>query len=450
MNTSAMTRIAEAALERVNPVHMMTECLDLSGDTLCISSRTSELCVDLSDFSRILVLGAGKATARMALGLEQVLGDRITEGLISVKYGHTEELTHVAVREAGHPVPDQAGVDAAHDIVTRAEAADEETLCFVLISGGGSALLPMPVSLGAHEVTLADVQATTELLLRAGTPIQDINCIRKHISGISGGRLCRHLYPATTMSLILSDVVGDDLESIASGLTSPDGTTFGDAIAIARRDGVFDALPASIRHVLEQGAAGNIEETPKPGDPEFRRVHNMLIGSNAQALEAARSAAIELGYNTVVLTSQLTGEAREIAKIFSGVARDIVRSDLPCKKPACVLAGGETTVTLRGSGKGGRNQELALAFLAEVERNPGMFKGVSFLSTATDGNDGPTDAAGAFAGPELVEACRTAGVRIQDALENNDAYHFYEAVGGLYKTGPTNTNVCDLQILLVE
>lgn len=450
MNTHALQQISEAALERVNPRTMMRDCLDLAGDILCITSDTGGSCLDLSDYTRIIVLGAGKATARMAQGLEDVLGDRIDGGIISVKYGHTETLNHIEIREAGHPIPDEAGVRATQDMVTLAQGADEETLCIVLISGGGSALLPLPIHEADYEITLADMQRTTELLLAAGTPIQDINCIRKHISGISGGRLCRTLYPAATLSLILSDVVGDELESIASGLTNPDSTTFADAVNIARRDGVYESLPDSVRHVLSGGASGKVSETPAPGDMEFSCVENALIGSNALALEAARTKAIELGYNTVVLSSQLTGEAREIAKFFAGIARDIARSDMLCEKPACILAGGETTVTLRGNGTGGRNQELALAFLSEIARRPDCFEGVSFLSTATDGSDGPTDAAGAFASVDLVTAAKDAGLSIKASLAENDSYHFYETLGALYKTGPTNTNVCDIQILIVE
>ncbi|TVQ25789.1 MAG: glycerate kinase [Spirochaetaceae bacterium] len=450
MNTQAISSIAEAALERVNPRRMMTDCLTLTDDILHIRTETDERSLDLSQFNSILVLGAGKATARMAAGLEDVLGERITDGLISVKYGHVENLLRVQIREAGHPVPDESGVNAAQDMVALAEEADEKTLCLVLISGGGSALLPLPLREAGIEVTLADMQATTQLLLRAGTPIQEINCIRKHISGISGGRICRSLYPATTVSLILSDVVGDELESIASGLTSPDTTTFADAVDIARRYEIYDRLPESVREVLEQGVRGDIAETPKPGDEEFARIQNILIGTNALALEAARSRALELGYNTFVLTSQLTGEAREIAKFFAGMARDLVRSDMFCARPACILAGGETTVTLKGSGKGGRNQEMALAFLGEVAAHPDAFDGVTFLSTATDGNDGPTDAAGAFASAELARRAAEAGLSIAGTIEASDSYHFYENIDALYKTGPTNTNVCDVQILIVE
>ena len=450
MNQKAARTIAEAALKRVDPVRMITDCLSLTADTLNIKTETQELSFDLSKFERVLVLGAGKAGASMALGVEQVLGDRIDQGLVVVKYEHVRDLDRIEIVEAGHPVPDQHGVAATSRLVELAEAADEKTLCLMLISGGGSALLTLPMKSEKIEVTLEDTQRTTELLLEAGTPIQDINCIRKHISAVTGGRFCRTLHPATTVSLILSDVVGDELESIASGVTSPDPTSFDDAWEIAEKYKIADKLPDRVRTVLEDGCAGRIPETPKPGDDIFDRVHNVLIGTNALALEAARRKAKELGFNTLVLTSQLTGEAREIAKVFSGVAKDLVRLDSPLAKPACFLAGGETTVTLHGSGKGGRNQEMALAFLAEVAARPKAYTGVTFLSAATDGNDGPTDAAGAFASVELAEASASAGLSIRRYLADNDSYHFFETVDGLYKTGPTNTNVCDLQIVLVE
>ena len=450
MNQKAAHSIATAALERVDPVRMITDCVTLQDDTLQIDTVNQHLTFDLSRFTRIMVFGAGKATAAMAFGVEKVLGGRISGGLIVVKYDHVRELQHIELQQAGHPVPDENGVAAAQRMVDLAEQADEQTLCLVLISGGGSALLTLPATVDEHQITLQDTQQTTSLLLEAGTPIQEINCIRKHISAISGGRFCRSLHPATSVSLILSDVVGDELESIASGLTSPDSTTFEDAWRIAEKYRIADRLPDRVRRALQAGRSGELAETPKPGDAAFERVHNVLIGTNAQALEAARRKAEQLGYNTLVLTSQLTGEAREIAKLFSGIARDLVRFEAPLRKPACILAGGETTVTLHGSGKGGRNQEMALAFLAEVSARSNAFTGVTFLSTATDGNDGPTDAAGAFASVALASRAEKAELSIPRYLAQNDSYHFFEQLDALYKTGPTNTNVCDLQILLVE
>ncbi|MFW5836187.1 MAG: glycerate kinase type-2 family protein, partial [bacterium] len=448
MNRTALEEIFGAALRRVDPVRMMTECVRLEGDTLIVTAGDREERLDLTRFDQIQVVGAGKAGARMAAGLEQVLGVRIGGGLVSVKYGHTEQLDRIELIEAGHPVPDEQSVTAARSIAQIADRADERTLVIVLISGGGSALLTLPYEDNQRTLTLDEIQATTQLLLECGAPIQEINTVRKHLSGISGGRFCARLRPATSLSLILSDVVGDSLENIASGLTSPDPATFADALAIAERYGITERLPEQVRSLLTDGAAGRVTDTPGPDDPSFERVRSVLIGTNALALEAARERAVELGYNTVCLSSQITGEASEIARFYGGIAREAVRGPMLAQKPCCILAGGETTVTIRGTGTGGRNQELALAFLREIEDAPEAFAGVSFLSGATDGNDGPTDAAGAFASREVLERARRAGLSIRETLAHNDSYHFFERTGDLLKTGPTNTNVCDVQVVL--
>lgn len=444
----AAEAIMRAVIRRVDPVQMMTDCLSLEGETLQITTEHQSLTFDLSRYHRILVLGAGKAGASMARGLETVLGDWISEGLVAVKYGHTGEtgaLRSIRLIEAGHPVPDENSLYAAHEMARLAGDADESTLCFALISGGGSSLVTLPAS---DEVTLEDIQTTTHLLLGAGTPIGKINCVRKHLSGISGGRFARMVAPATLVGLILSDVVGDELGSIASGLAAPDPTTYEDALRICRHYGITDYLPRAARALLEAGERGDVPETPKPGDPVFETVHPLLIGTNALALEAARQRAEASGYNTLVLTSRLTGEAREIARLFTGIAADLVARDVPLQRPACVLAGGETTVTLRGSGTGGRNQEMALGVLAEIADRPESYRGVTFLSFGTDGNDGPTDAAGGWASADLAQSAdRTA---IDAALKENDSYHLLESIGALVRTGPTNTNVCDIQVLLVE
>ncbi len=449
MNRQALESIFTAALDRVDPVRMVEECVRLDGESLTVTAGTT-MRFDLSRFNRIVVVGAGKAGARMAAGIESVLGDRISEGLVAVKHGHTEPLGRIELIEAGHPVPDAMSVEASRRICALADSADESTLVLVLISGGGSALLTLPYEDADHTVTLDNIQETTQLLLESGAPIHDINTLRKHLSGISGGRLCARLAPATSLSLILSDVVGDNLESIASGLTTADPTTFADASEIARRYRIDDRLPEPVARALADGVAGAIPDTPKPGDRSFDRVHNALIGTNALALDAARARAEALGYETVVLTSQITGEAREVARVLAGIARDTVRGPGIVERPCCVLAGGETTVTIRGDGKGGRNQEFALAMLSEMADNPDAFRGVSFLSGATDGNDGPTDAAGAFASPKVVARAREAGLSIRDALARNDSYRFFDAIDSLLRTGPTNTNVCDIQIVLTE
>ncbi|POQ98984.1 hypothetical protein AU468_11380 [Alkalispirochaeta sphaeroplastigenens] len=441
--------IAGAALSRVDPVELITRSLRVQDHHLLIEAQGSTRSFDLDRFDEILVVGAGKAGASMARGLEEVLGDRISRGLVAVKHGHRLEGAPelIPLIEAGHPVPDGKSLEAAREIARLAGEAGERTLCITLISGGGSSLLTLPGG-GEEPLSLEDIQATTSLLLGAGTPIGEINCVRKHLSGISGGRLCRMAAPATVVALILSDVVGDDPGSIASGLAAPDPTTFHDAWEICLRYGIAGDLPRAVQEVLRAGKEGRLEETPKPGDPIFGKVHPVLLGTNRIALEAARSQALDAGYNTLVLTSRLTGEAREMARVFTALAAEIVQGRGLLEKPACILAGGETTVTLRGEGKGGRNQEMALAVLAEMAASPGEYQGVTFLSAGTDGTDGPTDAAGAWAAPALAGAGDIPD--LQKALAGNDSYHLFQRLRGLYITGPTNTNVCDIQILLVE
>ena len=450
MNQSVLTSIFQAGLNRVNPERMITDTVRLNGETLEVATETQQAHYNLRDFDRIVVTGAGKAGAKMALGLERVLGTRIHGGVVVVKYGHVEKLQHIELVEAGHPVPDLSGVEAARRVVQLAQQADERTLIISHISGGGSALMTLPFQDERHALTLQDVQTTTSLLLACGAPIQEINCVRKHISGITGGRFCRLLHPAASLNLILSDVVGDSLENIASGLTAPDPSTFGEAWAVLERYNLTHRLPEAVQALLLDGVAGAVPETPKAGDRSFERVNNILIGSNALALRAAERAAHEAGYRTICLGSQITGEAREVAKVFAGIAKDVRRQNFPAAAPLCVLAGGETTVTIRGDGGGGRNQEMALACVAEIGANPAAFEGVGFLSAATDGNDGPNDGAGGFAAVEVLRAAQAKGLQPREYLDRNDSYHFLDRAGYLFKTGPTNTNVCDLQVLLVD
>jgi hydroxypyruvate reductase len=356
--------------------------------------------------------------------------------------------------EAGHPVPDEQGVLGAEAVEALARRADEKTLVVNLISGGGSAILPAPFqgsgASGSLALSLEDKRGATRVLLGCGATIQEFNCIRKHISALKGGRLAELLHPARSLNLILSDVVGDRLDTIASGLTVADETTFAQALAIVDKYGIEEKLPAAVMDLLRRGAAGEFPETPKPGDPVFASVSNVLLGTNYTALSAAAAKAGELGYSPVVLSSRVVGEAREVARVLAAIAVDASSKALMTKKPACILCGGETTVTLRGEGLGGRNQELALSFLQEIgAAGPAAVKGLYFLSAATDGNDGPTDAAGAFASADILERARQQQLSIPGCLARNDSYHFYEAVGGLLKTGPTNTNVCDLQICLI-
>jgi glycerate 2-kinase len=438
-----------AALARSDPADMVRGALRLAGEgkgaELVATIGLEEARYPLSSYDRILVAAFGKAGARMAMGVEAVLGNHISGGLVAVKDGHGTTLSRLPVLEAGHPVPDGRSVTAARGMLALGEGSDERTLVIVLISGGGSSILCAP----ADGLCLEDKVAATRLLLASGADIGEFNCVRKHLSMVKGGRLAAALAPATVLSLILSDVVGDRLDTIASGPTVPDPSTWADALAIVRRRGIEDGLPVRVIDLLRRGAAGMVPETPKPRDPVFSRTRSMLVGTNRLALLAAEAEARERGYRTLVLGSRLRGEAREVAMVLLGIGEDVVMSGFPLERPACLLMGGETTVTLRGGGRGGRNQEMALAFAAALRRSPAAGDGLLFLSASTDGTDGPTDAAGAFASSEILSDAARRGLDPEQFLADNDSYHFFEPLGALLKTGPTGTNVCDIQILLV-
>lgn len=387
----------------------------------------------------IYVVGAGKACAAMARPVERLLGKRIAAGLINVKYGHAGRgLRRIEVNECGHPVPDLGGEAGADRMANIARSAGAQDLIVCLISGGASALLPLPAS----PVTLEDTQETTRLLLECGANIHEMNCVRKHISQVQGGQLARLAYPATVLTLILSDVVGDDLDVIGSGPTVPDRSTFAEARAVFEKYGIWGKVPANVRKRL----AGNVPETPKPGDKIFAKVRNAIAGSNRLAVDAAEREARSLAYRTMVLSTFVEGETRDVARVHAAIAKEIRATGRPVKPPACVISGGETTVTIRGQGLGGRNQEFALAAAMDIA---GM-KDTVILSAGTDGTDGPTDAAGAIADGTTVARAQTMGMDAAAFLADNDSYHFFEPIGGLIKTGPTGTNVADVRIVLVR
>jgi hydroxypyruvate reductase len=397
-----------------------------------VERRLSKLKV--KQFRNIYVVGAGKAGASMAKAAERALGPaRITAGLVNVKDGHTAKLRRIELNECGHPVPDARGVAGAERIAAIADQAGEDDLLICLISGGASALMPAPVP----PITLEEKQEVTRLLLACGANIHEINAVRKHISRIKGGQLARLAAPARVESLLLSDVIGDDLDVIGSGPTAPDASTFAGVAATLSKYGILDRVPASVRERIERGSP----ETPKPGDPLFRDVRNSVIGSNRLALDAAAAKARDLGYRTLVLASEIEGETRDVARMHAAIAREIVRSGQPVRPPACVITGGETTVTLKGEGLGGRNQEFVLAAALDIARLPG----VVVFSAGTDGSDGPTDAAGAIADGDTIKRKPEA----RSFLESNDSYHYFEALSDLVKTGPTNTNVMDVRLILV-
>lgn len=391
-------------------------------------------------YPRIVVVGAGKASARMGRAVEDSLGGRIDEGWINTKYEHAEKLSGIHVHECGHPVPDENGVAGVREIMRLLESADDRTLVIALISGGGSALAPAP----ADGITLAEKQDVTRTLLNAGASIGELNTVRKHLSSLKGGGMARLAHPARLHVLILSDVIGDRLDTIASGPAAPDSGTFDDALSICVRRGCLEKLPRAVRKRLDDGAAGKLPETAKTGDSYLESAVNTIVGNNRMSVNAARDKARELGFNTLLLTTVLEGEASEAGTFLACLASEIQASGNPVPPPACVIAGGETTVTVAGDGKGGRNQELALA---AAVRLTGM-DNVVLLSGGTDGTDGPTDAAGGVVDGGTLAHGASMQLDAKDYLRRNDSYHYLDKVGGLVRTGPTGTNVMDVQILL--
>lgn len=432
-----VTRVMQAALAAVEPGEAVRRALHRDGDRLTVGGRD----YDLSAYDRVVVVGAGKASAPMAAAVEEVLGDRVAAGLVVVKHGHTHPTKQVRLREASHPIPDETCVNGTAELVALLETTGPRDLVIVVLSGGGSALMLLP----AEGISLADMQQTTDLLLRAGATINELNTIRKHLERAKGGGLARLAAPSDVLALVLSDVVGNPLDVIASGPTVPDTSTFADSCAILERFGVWDRLPASVAARLRDGREGRIPDTPKPGDPLFERVQTVVVASNELAAEAAVEQAEREGLSALLLSTYVEGEAREVAKVVAALAREEVARNRPVPRPCCLVLGGETTVQVRGSGLGGRNQELALAVAPRIAG----LDGVIVAALATDGNDGPTDATGALTDGSTVARARAAGLDPDAYLANNDAYHFFEPLGDLLITGPTNTNVNDLLFVFV-
>lgn len=440
MNTPELRQSArliwEAALNAANPGTCIRKFLQLRENLLIAGGNR------LGIRGRLIVIGAGKASARMAQVVEEILGRHITGGLIVTKYGHALQLQRMRLVEAAHPIPDSAGVRAVHDTRELLRGLNKDDIVLVLISGGGSALWPAP----AAGITLEQKQQVTSLLLRAGATIQELNAVRKHLSAIKGGQLSKWASPARVISLIMSDVIGDPIEFIASGPTAPDTTSFADALAIIQKYGV--QVPDAVRDRFQQGARGDIPETPKPGDPVFQNVDNYVIANNRLLVDAAADKARELHFNTLLLGTEVEGEAKEIGCFFAAIARETVLTGNPVKPPACILAAGETTVTVRGQGIGGRNQEMALAWAISIASRPFASQSC-FASVATDGTDGPTSAAGGLVDPSTCSRAIERGLMPQKFLSSNDSSNFLKATGDLILTGPTQTNLMDLQILLV-
>ena len=435
--------IFNAALAAVDPYNAVLKAASVEHDRLHVAGAN----YDLASFERIIVVGAGKATARMALAVESLLGNRIATGLIVVKEEHTAPLKIIEQVEAAHPVPNEAGIAGAQRILQMVRAAGEKTLVICLLSGGASALLVAPVA----GVTLQDKQEATRLLLNAGASITELNAVRKHLSSVKGGRLAQAVWPAQLVTLIVSDVIGDPLAVIASGPTSPDNSTFAEAWAVIAKYGLQEKLPPRVADYLQRGIAAKVPETVKANDPCLEKTHNAIIAGIRQALDAAKDMAAQLGYSAKTVSDTLQGEARDAARFLAQAARDDL-AGMQVNERRCLLCGGETTVTVRGNGKGGRNQEFALAFALEIEG----WRGVSLLSAGTDGSDGPTDAAGAMVDGNTASHARKLGIDPLRYLGNNDSYAFFQQFDAAtrahshFKTGPTGTNVMDIQIVLLN
>jgi glycerate 2-kinase len=420
--------LQRAALAAVEPGAAVRQHLRRQGDLVHVGDRS----YNLGEYEHVYVVGGGKAAVPMAATVADVLGDRLTNGIVVTKVGHAGSgppLPGLRVLEAGHPVPDRNSVRGAQAIADLARQATARDLIVCLISGGGSALLTLPV----EGLDLDDLQELTDALLRSGATINELNTVRKHWSSFKGGNLARLAAPAAVVTLVLSDVVGDPLDVIASGPTVPDPTTTADAQEILDRYSIWPGRPVPF------------QETPKPGDAVFERVHHVIVGSNRQAAVAALERARQLGFNGLLLSTYVEGEAREVARVAAALAKGVRSYGDPIPAPACLVWGGETTVTIRGDGKGGRNQELALAAALALEGWPG----VMLVPLATDGTDGPTDAAGALVTGETVARARALGLDPLAALMANDSYTFFDELGDLIRTGPTGTNVNDLLFLLV-
>jgi len=435
--------IFSRAVAAVNPFERLQEILRIEEDCLFVRlNNDSENVFKLNSYNRIFLIGTGKASASMAHAIEEIFGDWITKGVITTKYGHLLPLKRTEVMECGHPIPDENGLKGAKKILNMVKESGPEDLVIFVLSGGGSALLPLP----ADGITLQEKQEVTQLLLDYGADIKEINTIRKHISQIKGGWLAKWAYPSTVIGFLLSDVVGDQLDAIGSGPTVPDRSTFEEAWEILRKYDLLKEISHTVNQYLLSGKKGNSEETPKPGDAAFRKVYNHLIGSNILALRAAEKEASSLGFHTLILSSSIVGETREAARFHSAIVKEVISSGNPVPRPACIISGGETTVTIKGNGLGGRNQEFALAGALEISE----LEKVVLLSGGTDGTDGPTDASGAVVDHTTLHRAQSMGLDPKAHLENNNAYPFFKSLEDLLITGPTHTNVMDVRIILID
>jgi len=432
-------QIFRSAVSAVQPAQLLRQQLSVSKDSLSIGG----LVFPKTSIPHIYVVGAGKAAAAMAVEAEMILGEYISEGLVTTKYGHALPTSNIRIIEAAHPVPDENCVNAVTQTIKLLKKATKDDVVICLLSGGASALwCDLPPG-----ATLKEVQATFDQLIKSGGAIHEINTVRKHLSYFKGGQLVKACGGAAVFSFIISDVPGDDLEVIASGPTVPDASTFEDAKAILEKYKLLSLLPQSITQHIEDGIKGIIKDTPKPGDPLFLNTVNRIIGNNKMAVLEAAYMAKKLGYHVQVVDHLITGDAEIEAKTLVEFARQYKGP-----KPVCILQGGETTVKVTGTGKGGRNQHFTLAALNELNKlhQQNISDEITILSGGTDGTDGPTDATGAVVDNDTLIRVLHDGLSIEDYLMKHDAYHFFEQTNSLIITGPTQTNVMDIMIAIVK
>lgn len=432
-----LLRILDFALSEVLPETAINKAVEIENETLKITDRNFHL----PSLNNIYVIGSGKATYRMTKSLYKILQDKISEGIITINEPSKKDIGHIKVIQAGHPLPTKQGAEGANHILSIVKKATKKDLIIALISGGGSSLLAAPLEV----ISLMDLRKTNGLLLASGASIKEINTIRKHISKIKGGRLSQNAYPAKLISLIISDVVGDDLSTIASGPTVGDSTTYRDASQIIEKYDLKDRIPSSILDTIKKGVKGKIQETPGPEDKVLTTTFNRIILNNTKALESAQKKAAELGYNTFILSSKLEGRARKVGASHAETAKEICQTGSPIKPPAIILSGGECVVSLDNIGKqeGGPNQESVIGFAEKIE----SLEKIAFLAVDTDGKDGYSDFAGGIIGGNKI---KISGEEIEKALKTHSSSNFLKKIGGGIVTGETGTNVNDLRILGVE
>ena len=436
-NREIAEKIFMAGVRSVLPEKLITGRMKIDGSVLTINENK----IPLDNIKNIYVIGAGKASAAMGHYVESILGDRITGGHIVVKYGYSCKLKRIKVTEAGHPIPDSNGFKATEEIIKLSSRASENDLVICLISGGGSALLAdLPEGLLPEELYIVN-----NLLIRCGASINEINCVRKHLSLIKGGQLTRIVRPAQLVTLILSDVTGNPLEVIASGPTVPDPSTFSDALQVIDDYHLTADITSGVLNYLKDGSNGIHPETPKPGDPLFSGTLNILAGTNQIALKAAKAQAVNMGFRTYIIDTELHGDVENVSESVISTAISF-KNNNDIQKPVCLLYGGETTVRINGNGKGGRNQHLALLAAMRLKNLPGL----TLLSAGTDGTDGPTDYAGAVVDSETVRKAISLNEDPENYLYEFNSYNFFKRFGGQIITGPTFTNVMDIVVILVE